>query len=133
MRSSTSRPGFRDAHDRQRVLALWTGVLAGPLVWLALLQTNYVLSYVACETRQTWFLHAATGVAALLVAAAGAWGWRAGRGPADLPEPLTAPVGPDTCDARTRWMAHAAVASSGWFILVILSMAIPVVVLGPCP
>jgi hypothetical protein len=132
MPSSTSRHGFRDAHQPRRVLALWTGVLAGPLVWLGLLEVNYVLSYVACETRQTWFLHLATAVAAALVAGAGFCAWRAGHGPAELPEPLTAPVSADTCDARTRWMAHAAVASSAWFILVILSMSIPVVVLGTC-
>jgi hypothetical protein len=132
MPSSTSRPVFRDAHDRSRVFALWTGVLAGPVVWLTLLEANYVMSYVACETRETWFLHAATGLAVVLVAAAGLWGWSAGRGPRDLPEPLTEPVSPETCDARTRWMAHAAVAVSAWFIVVILAMEIPILVLRTC-
>jgi hypothetical protein len=114
------------------VLALWTGVLAGPLVWLALLQTNYVLSYVACETRQTWFLHLATAVSAALVVSAGLWAWTAGRGPFDLPEPLTDPVSAGTCDSRTRWMAHAAVGLCGFFVIVILSMSLPVVVLRTC-
>ena len=80
MRSSTSSPDWRDAHDRRRVLALWAGVLTGPLAMLTLLQVNYVLSYVACETRQTWFLHLGTVVAVALVGAAGAWAWQAGRG-----------------------------------------------------
>jgi hypothetical protein len=132
MPSSTSRPGFRDAHDGTRVLALWTGILAGPLVWLALLQINYVLSYVACETRQTWFLHLATAVAIALVGAAGAWAWGAGRGPVDLPEPLTPPVSQETCDTRVRWMAYFAAASSSWFIVVIVAMSVPVVVLRTC-
>ena len=132
MPSSTSHPGLRDAHERTRVLALWTGVLAGPIVTLVLLETNYVLSYVACETRQTWFLHAATLVAVLAVAAAGAWAWQAGHGPLDLPEPHTSPIGPDTCDGRTRWMAHLAVASSAWSLVVMLALSVPVVVLKTC-
>lgn len=114
------------------MLALWTGLLAGPVVMLVLLQVNYVLSYVACETRQTWFLHLATGIAIALVAAAGTWAWRSGHGPADLPEPFTPPVSAGTCDTRARWMAHAAVACSAWFIIVILAMVIPVVVLETC-
>lgn len=132
MPSSTSHPGFREAHERRRVFALWTGVLAGPLVWLMLLETNYVLSYVACETRQTWFMHLAALISIALVAAAGAWAWQAGQGPRDLPESLTAPVSPETCDARMRWMGHIAVASSVWFIIVIIATEIPVVVLKPC-
>lgn len=132
MPSSTSRPAFRSAHEPRRLLALWTGLLAGPIVWLTLLQTNYVLSYVACETGQTWFLHLATAISAALVAAAGAWAWRAGHGPLDLPEPLTTPVGAETCDTRMRWMAHAAAGLCAWFIVVILSMSLPVVVLRTC-
>jgi len=132
MPSSTSPPGSRDAHDRTRVFALWLGVLAGPVLTLILLQTNYVMSYVACESRQTWFLHLATAVAAALVTATGAWAWCAGHGPAHLPEPSTPPVSPETCDARMRWMAHVAAASSLWFLIVIFSMSVPVVVLRPC-
>jgi hypothetical protein len=132
MPSSTSFPASPDAHARRRVFALWTGILAGPVVWLTLLEANYVMSYVSCETRQTWFLHLATLVSVVIVAAAGAWGWSAGRGPRELPEPLTPPVSPGTCDVRTRWMAHAAAALSAWFILVILAMEVPVVVLRTC-
>ena len=132
MPSSTSHHASRDAHDRTRELALWTGVLAGPAVWLTLLEVNYALSYVACETRHTWFLHVATLVSVALVAAAGLWGWSAGRGPRDLPEPLTPPVSYETSDTRARWMGHASIASSVWFIIVILSMEIPVIVLRTC-
>jgi hypothetical protein len=132
MRSSTSRRAWRDRHDRRQVLALWTGMLAGPLAWLLLLEWNYVASYVACETRQTWFLHAATLAAVALVAAAGLRAWRAGRGPAEDPHPPIEPVSEATSDARARWMAQAAVASSGWFILVMLSMEVPVIVLRTC-
>jgi hypothetical protein len=132
MPSSTLRPGLRDAHESRRVLALWTGLLAGPIVWLVLLEWQYVASYVACESRATWFLHVATIVSVGLVAGAGLWAWRVGGGPADLPEPPTQPVSAETRDVRTRWMAHAAVASSAWFIIVILAMEIPILVLRTC-
>lgn len=115
-----------------RVFALWTGVLAGPVVWLSLLEANYVMSYVACETRQTWFLHLATAVSVVLVAAAGLWAWSQGHGPSGLPEPVTEPVSPETCDARARWMAYAAAGSSAWFIIVIIAMEVPVIVLRTC-
>jgi hypothetical protein len=132
MASSTSFRGSGDAHERWRVLALWTGALAGPLVWLTLLEANYVMSYVACEKQQTWFLHAATGVAVALVAAAGLWAWSAGHRPRDLDEPLTPPVGAGTCDSRVRWMSIFAAAACAWFILVILAMEVPILVLRTC-
>lgn len=132
MPSSTSLHAFPDAASRRRALALWTGALAGPIVWLVLLQTNYVLSYVACETGQTWFLYLAIVVAVGLVAAAGAWAWRAGSGPFETPEPMTPPLSRETRDVRARWMARFAALISIWFIIVILAMSVPVVVLKTC-
>jgi hypothetical protein len=107
-------------------------VLAGPTIWLTLLEVHYVMSYVACETRATWFLHLATLIALAIVAGAGMRGWSAGRGPRDLPKPLTAPISYETSDARARWMGHASVVLSAWFILVILTMEIPIIVLRTC-
>lgn len=132
MPSSTSHRGSGEAHERWRLFALWTGVLAGPLVWLMLLEWNYVLSYVACETRQTWFLHAPTLVAVGLVAAAGVWGWTAGWQPRDLPEPPSPPISAETCNSRAQWMAVYGAAISAWFIIVILAMEVPVIVLRTC-
>ena len=116
MPSSTSHPASREAHDPRREIALWTGVLAGPVLWLTLLEVTYVMSYVSCETRSTWFLHLATFVATALAAAAGLWGWSAGQG----------------ANERARWMALVSLTSTIWFILVILSIEIPVIVLRTC-
>lgn len=132
MSSSTSSPAGRDVIDRRVLLALWTGILTGPLAWLVLLEWNYVASYVSCETRQTWFLHVAILIALIATAAAGFWGWSAGRGPRDLPEPATAPVSAETRDTRRRWMGHLAVMCSAFFFLVILAMEVPIVVLRTC-
>jgi hypothetical protein len=117
-------------HDAKRELALWTGVLAGPVVFLALLETNYVLAYVACERRQTWFLHVAVVGAILLVAAAGWAAWRAA--PAADDQRRSGAVTPETTESRSRWMSLAAVASCAWFILVILAIEIPILVHQVC-
>jgi hypothetical protein len=106
-------------------MALWTGVFAGPLAWAALLQTNYVLSYVACEQRHTWMLHVAT-VAAFAITGAGALtAWRA------MPD-ADSGVPPSRATSRARDMAWAGLALSVWFALVILATEIPVLVLPPC-
>lgn len=127
MASSTSRPAW---HERRRIAALWAGVLAGPLVWLALLETNYVLSYVACETRQTWFLHAAVILSIGVVAAAGYIAWR--YGPPEDTQDRTAPVTRSTSEIRSRWMALVGVGMSVWFMLVMAAMEIPIIGLKVC-
>ena len=131
MPSSTWRHGSFDAGGR--ITALWIGVLAGPLAWSALLETNYILSYVACEQRQTWMLHLAAAVALALVASAAALTWRAAppglsyEGERDV---STDPV--DTAIIRARFMAIGGLALCAWFALVIIAMEIPVLLLKPC-
>lgn len=132
MPSSTSSLVSPEHHAWRRVLALWTGALAGPILMLTVLEVNYVMSYVACETKHTWFLHTVTVIAALLIAASGAWAWQAGRGPMAPAEVHSPPISPATCEGRTRWMAYFAVGASIWFIIVIVAMAVPVVVLETC-
>lgn len=129
MPASTSRPV---SHERWRLVAVWAGLLAGPLVWLVLLQTNYVLAYVACEVQHTWFMHLTTALAVLVVAAAGYATWRASFGDLMADETLTDPLSDETRRQRSRWMSLAGVAFSAWFILVILAMEIPIVVLKEC-
>jgi hypothetical protein len=127
MASSTSRPAW---HEPARIAALWAGLLAGPVVWLALLEVNFVLSYVSCEVRQKWFLHAAVGIAVLLVASAGYVAWRSG--PPEDREERTPPVTRATAEVRARWMAAGALGLSLAFIVFILAMEIPILVLKTC-
>jgi hypothetical protein len=131
MPSSILRHGSFDAG--RRITTLWIGVLAGPIAWSALLEINYILSYVACEQRQTWMLHVAAAAALSLVAAAAAFTWRAA--PLGLTyererEASTDPV--DTAIIRARFMAISGLALCAWFALVIIAMEIPVLVLEPC-
>lgn len=129
MPSSTSRPV---SHERWRLAALWAGLLTGPIVWLALLEVNYVLAYVACETRSTWFMHLAVAVALLLVAAAGYAARAASFGHILGAETRTPPLSDETRVQRSRWMSLAGVAFSLWFLIVILAMEVPLVVLREC-
>jgi hypothetical protein len=129
MPSSTSRPV---SHERWRLAALWAGLLTGPIVWLGLLEVNYVLAYVACEARAKWFMHLAIGIALLLVAGAG-WAARvASIGNALADETRTPPLSDDTRLQRARWMSLAGVALSLWFMLVILAMEVPLLMLREC-
>jgi len=125
MPSSTSHRAWPD-----HLPALWFGVLAGPVAWAVLLQTNYVLSYVACEQRQTWMLHLATVLAIVVIVVGGLTAWRAmprsgahDRDAADIVE---------TAVKRARFMAVGGVILCAWFALVVFATSIPILLLHPC-
>lgn len=115
-----------------RLFALWAGLLAGPLTWAALLQTNYVLSYVACEQRQTWMLHLATAIALALVGGAAFTAWRAAPGLRPLTDEHVAEDPAGTSLLRRRFMALAGLALCAWFAILILATEIPALVQQPC-
>ena len=129
MPSSISRPV---SHERWRLAAVWAGLLAGPLAWLTLLEVNYLFAYVACEVQGTWFMHLASAIALAVVAASGLAAWRASFGELRDDETPTHPLSDDTRRQRSRWMSLAGVASSLWFIVVIIAMEVPIVVLREC-
>lgn len=128
MPSSTLRRGSFDWGPR--LGALWAGVLTGPVVWAALLETNYVLSYVACEQRHAWMLYAATLVALALIALAAFAAWRAAPAAGALAQPSRDPA--RTGETRARFMAIGGLTLCAFFALVIIVTAIPAIVLQPC-
>jgi hypothetical protein len=128
MASSTLRHG--SSEPASRLLALWSGLLAGPLAWAALLQTNYTLSYVACEQQHTWMLHLATVLALAIVGAAAFAAWRAA--PSLQVEEHANEDAAGTSLQRRRFMALAGLALCAWFAIVILATEIPALVLHPC-
>ena len=128
MASSTSPHGSSEPDPG--LLALWVGILAGPLAWAALLQTNYVLSYVACEQRHTWMLHLATAIALALVAGAAFAAWRAAPTLGDDEHASGHAAG--TRALRRRFMALAGLELCAFFTIVILATEIPALVQHPC-
>ena len=129
MSASTSPPV---SHEPWRLAALWAGLLTGPLVWLFLLQYNYTLSYVACETGRTWFMHVGIGIALIAVATAGVLAWRAGQSSRGEADDITHPLSDETRLRRTDWMSLTGVGLSILFVLVILAMEVPLLVLKEC-
>ena len=110
------------------LLALWAGVLVGPVVWLVQFQTNYTLVTLTCNHDHLWALHAVSVLALLLTAGAGflAWGnWQDVGGDAGQNE--GAGVRP-----RSRFMSALGLLVSGMFFLVILAQWIASWVFGPC-
>ena len=121
------------SHERWRLVSLWLGLLAGPSVWLMLLEFNYVGAYVACETRSTWFMHAATALSVVLVVAAGFFAWRARHGGTlEVRDEAAPPLSDITRLHRSQWMSVAGVCCCAFFVLVILAMEIPILILREC-
>ena len=101
---------------RPSSVALWTGILAGPLAWASALEAKYALVQYACHNHAQWIMWAIT-LAALVITAFGALcSW---RGWVD-----------DT--PRVRFMAIGGLLLSAAFALSIISMAIPDLFLRPC-
>jgi hypothetical protein len=113
-----------------RLAALVIGMLAGPVVWAALLETNYVLSYVACEHRAAWILYIPAVVALALIGLAALAVWRAAPARGDEDAPSVDPA--RTAVVRARFMELFALALCAFFALAIVATEIPVLVLHPC-
>ncbi|HEX3684184.1 MAG TPA: hypothetical protein VHU83_16745 [Bryobacteraceae bacterium] len=113
--------------SRTRNLALWTGVLAGPFVWLLSFQANFTLAPWACEFNTKIALFLVTLVALVLVAGSGWLAWREWTelGKA-LPDNAAGALG------RSRIMALGGVLLSAMFFVVILAQAMPELILGAC-
>jgi hypothetical protein len=108
-------------------LALWTGILAGPITWAIDLTASYALVKWTCSSQREAVLHAIT-VGALLTVAAGAMvSFVALRHAAD-----GTPTDGGDPRQRARFMAILGLASCALFALQIASTAIPQWVLDAC-
>ncbi len=110
-----------------RDFALWTGVLAGPIIWLLSFEANFALAPWACVIQGKAALYAVSIIALLLCAGSGLLAWREwsqlGK---EWPDDAEAAI------SRTRIMAVGGVLMSTMFFLVILAQAIPEVILKAC-
>jgi hypothetical protein len=120
-------------------LWLTTLVLAGPLLWLTLLQVNYVLAYPTCAERSNAWIYFASAIAtvvtlSVLYAARSSWHkeppeLRAGE--ASLFEQRE-PDGRDPATASRFFLALFAVLMAVLFMIVVIGTAVPPVILHPC-
>jgi len=107
----------KDFDVRPSSVALWTGILAGPVAWAIVFELKYALIDYACRNHAHWlfWIFVAGG---LLICAYGAFsGW---RGKAADASP------------RAQFMGIAGIALSIAFAVFIIAMSIPDLYLRPC-
>ena len=109
----------------RRLAAAWTVLLGGPLVWLALLQTNYALVSWTCATGRSIVLWLVGAGAMIAVVIAIAVAWQAAR----VPRGTAATEG---LSHATVFLARVGVALGLGFVLVIVATVLPTFILGPC-
>jgi hypothetical protein len=110
-----------------RDLALWTGILAGPIVWLISFEANYALNPWACIFETKLALYIVSLVALIISAASGLLAWRQWK---ELGAEWPGEAGGTL--ARSRIMAISGVLLSAMFSLVIVAQAIPEIFLEAC-
>ena len=108
-------------------LALWTGILAGPVAWLLQFQIKYALVPWACASGHVFVLHLVTFGGLAIAAAGGFVAWREWqRSGREWPKTTGGP------QMRSRFMAVLGLLISVLFFIVILAQGIPIFVLNPC-
>lgn len=113
--------------ENKQDLALWTGVLAGPIAWALQFQINYSLVQTACDSGNKLALHLVTLAALLAVAGGAVAAWRIWK---RLPEGSRDQG--DAHQARARFMALSGLAMSAFFAVLIVATEIPNLVLRAC-
>ncbi len=116
--------------------ALWAGILLPPTAFLIAIEIAYLLVPWACEKGRHGVvsLGLLPGLAILAVGAVSAWRARRrmGEGLGDEFTGEGGDVAVDPAPSRIRFMATVGLLSSGLFLLLLLSLAIPIAMLHPC-
>jgi hypothetical protein len=107
---------------RQSSVALWSGIMAGPLAWAVNLEARYALVPWACAHGARWVLLLVAAVTLAVSLAGFLFAWQGGGRAANDPSHA----------ARIRFMAIAGFMLSGVFTLMIVSAAIPDFFFHPC-
>ena len=126
VRSAARSPLAAPTPGRE-LLAMWTGVLAPPLVFLAHLEIAYILVPLACDTGTLLMVHATMVVAIVLAGGAGAVALRALR--------RHGRAWPDESGgvvSRDRFLAALGALASGFVIIALIAQWLPLFFLSPC-
>ena len=107
--------------------ALWTVVLAGPVVWLCSFLANYALAPWACTFQSKLALYAVSLAALALCAVSTVYAW-------NLWKQLGAEWHAEGAAAvpRRRAMAISGIVLSAGFLLVVIAQSIPELMLASC-
>ena len=110
-----------------RDLALWTGLLAGPIVWLISFQTLFALNPWTCIWTNKLTMYIVTIAALSISLAAALLAWRSWN-------QLGREVDPRGGDmlSRSRSMAFGGIMISSFSCLLIIAQSIPELILGAC-
>jgi hypothetical protein len=122
-----STEAVKDFKEGAGPVALWAGVLAGPLAMLTQLEVNYALVLWACGAGREWALHVVALLALVVTVAAGLLSWRNWRLAGANWDDEGAGVIP-----RSRFMSVVGVLISALTALVVVAQWIPIFVYGPC-
>jgi hypothetical protein len=101
-------------------LALWAGILAGPVAWALDLTVSYAIAKWVCMSQRAGVLHAITLAALALVCAGAALSWIALQRTAD-----DVPTDGGRPRQRARFMAILGLSTCALFALQILAGAVP--------
>ncbi len=111
----------------KREIALWAGILVGPVTWFLSMLANFALAPWACTLAWKPALFAVSILALLITAGSGLLSWaewqRLGREEAGEA---------GTVVARSRALAIGGILLSGFTSLVIVAQFLPHIILGAC-
>lgn len=110
-----------------RNLALWAGVLTGPIVWFFGMEANFAIAPLACGHIGKLALYLVSLLCLLISALAGALSWSQWQ---KLGRSYPGELGGET--GRSRAMAMAGVLLSAMFCLTIVAQSIPNIVFSGC-
>jgi hypothetical protein len=110
-----------------RPLALWTGILAGPVAWALDLLVSYALVKYVCASGHRAILHGVALGAFALVCGGAVVSWRALQETGD-----DIRIAGEASPQRARFMAMLGLTASALFALQILAGAVPPTVLDAC-
>jgi hypothetical protein len=105
----------------------WTGVLAGPLAWSAMLGVDYALTKWSCGHATAYVLQI-VAVLAILCTTGGAYAaWRTLMlVPAGVPDDPSAGPGRVVVLSRSRFMGVLGLTSSALFALLLVAESVPI-------
>jgi hypothetical protein len=111
----------------RRNIALWIGVLGGPLAWLCSFEARFALAPWACTFQNKLALYVVTWIAIVVCGACAAIAWRQWKALGEQgPSPDAGAV------PRSAFMAIGGIVLSLGCCMIVIAQAIPEVVLGAC-